>query len=369
MTIEPVSLARIRRFFSEHALDSPSRAEEAIKELEDGDQRLFNALSRPRLDAVPQDSNAPFWRIVSGWHHYFRGSYSAALDAFEQAEGGSGDWESWRALGLGKVASDLGYWRTAAGWLRRSASLAFRENDMRRLAEASGALGEVLLRAGHPREALDLFAFDRALLPAGSSQHGRLRNYQAFALGRIKMCEATAEAALWESFYAAADRDSVSASFALAGLSMLSVRYQNWPLLDRVLRAKSPHSPDTDTATAPIAAALPSAFLFVAQAAQAARGEQPDEAEARRLLLRAIDSLTPEYPVEILWVKQRLQPASAAEWSEVLARRAPAPPPDGEPAALLTNWLDKVEIADGCAFDPLAKEGADCWDGLKLFML
>ena len=181
MSFDADQMGKLRRFFHELSLDPRGGAPNAALAL-DGTQRAL-ALGLARVKGAGSEPllDGPFGRLVEGWNAYFSGAYEQARAAFEAGEDVSADWQSWRSLGLGKVASDLGHWRLAASWLQRAMGQAEQQNDTVRMAEAAGALGEVLVRAGHPLSALDLFTFDRALLPPGEQPEdlARLQHQQA----------------------------------------------------------------------------------------------------------------------------------------------------------------------------------------------
>ncbi|MEI7773907.1 MAG: hypothetical protein WCK17_03970 [Verrucomicrobiota bacterium] len=226
--------------------------------------------------------------IIQGWRHYYGANYEAAGQLFHQAWAIAGaSWRSWSALGMGKVASDLGHWSEARDWLLDAAQRARQENDLYRLAEAYGSLGEVFLRAGFPKPAFELFVLDADLLPPGSAHVFRLRNYMGLCLGRLK-CQAQAEALLWECYYAAADCDPMSAAYSLSSLAVLAMLNEDRRLFSRVseFRTSDPGK-------------LPCGIIQVVTAYFTHLDGKTDESV--RLLRLAADQFGDTYPIERCW--------------------------------------------------------------------
>ena len=364
MSFDADQMGKLRRFFHELALDPRGGAANAARALDGAQRVLALGLARVEGDGSEPHLDGPFGRLVEGWKAYFRGAYEGALEAFEAGEDVSEEWQSWRSLGLGKVASDLGHWRLAASWLQRAMGQAEQQNDTIRMAEAAGALGEVLVRAGHPLSALDLFTFDRALLPPGSAHAGRLRNYQMVALGRGESTAETAEAAFWETFYTSIDRDHVSAGFALGSLHLLSYRACSREMFERASRCLDAYGPRlrSDEAGSPVR--LPAAFIHIVRAGWACNfGDATASAEAEAELCTAMELLREHYPFELLWVKQRLKQDSAAAWEELAARRAPSASPAEPRPSMLTAWVSDLSLPDGTAFAKLADASHLDWTG------
>jgi hypothetical protein len=228
--------------------------------------------------------------IIQGWRRYYVADYEEAGRLFDQGWNLEGaNWRSWSALGLGKVASDLGHWVGARAWLLDAAQRARQENDIYRLAEACGSLGEVFLRAGFPKTAFELFVLDADLLPPGSAHVFRLRNYMGVCLGRLK-CRTQAEALLWECYYAAVDCDPTSASFSLSSLAVLALLNDDRRLFDRVGRFR---------ATVLSSASFP---LGIMEAVTAYFMHLDDRVpESVRLLRSAADIFGGTYPMERCW--------------------------------------------------------------------
>lgn len=125
-----------------------------------------------------------------GWQAYYQGSYAQSAQHFTNAwraiEQGEADlgFVSDIALGLGKVYTRTGHWQVARCWLIYSLAEARRQSDLFNVTQGYGALGELLLRAGHPQEALACFNTAFHVLPTGSGQQSKQLNYLASALIR-----------------------------------------------------------------------------------------------------------------------------------------------------------------------------------------
>lgn len=267
--------------------------------------------------------------VLRGWSHYYRAAYAPAGEAFHRAWDRDEGWRSWAALGLGKVASDLGALPTARAWLLTALALARRESDLARMAEALGALGEVFLRGGAPRPALELFDADAALLPPGSEHRLRLQNYRAVALSHLGRPD-LAEPVLWEGALTALERAPVSALFSLASLAASALHTGRHELHARVLRTVARHQERLGSTRAP----LPAAVLLLCDAVWT---DTP--------LAPAAESLGPQYPLERLWVDALERPSEELErrWLALAERPVPTAPEAGRVSAV-DEWMVGEEL-------------------------
>jgi tetratricopeptide (TPR) repeat protein len=125
-----------------------------------------------------------------GWQAYYQGSYAQSAQHFTRAWDlvAQGEAElgfiSDIALGLGKVYTRTGHWQAARRWLIYCLSEARCQNNLFNVTQGYGALGELLLRAGHPQEALACFNTAFHVLPTGSGQQSKQLNYLSSALIR-----------------------------------------------------------------------------------------------------------------------------------------------------------------------------------------
>lgn len=228
---------------------------------------------------------------LDGWSNYYSAKYVEAGRLFSEAWDCQGAWDSWSALGKGKVCSDLGHWYDALRWLMVALDLARTENDFNRMAESYGAMGEVLYRAGAFRQAFELFSTDSRLLPSGSNHHFRLKNYIAFCLGRLGRFE-LARPILWESYFGTQDHDPSSATFSLASLFVLSVYTKKDELFQR-LKQLPPLAIGIGTE-------MPRAFIQICYAYWDC--QNGDRKESEQHLNNALNLLNKHYPVEHFWV-------------------------------------------------------------------
>ncbi len=249
--------------------------------------------SAPEVLGQPAPSSEDeFEWCIYGWNCYYAARYEEAGDAFSRARMYGTAWSSWSALGSGKVCSDLGWWANSKDWLIQAMGVARAESDLFRVAECAGALGEVLVRTGRPREAWELFALDASLLPPGSRYRTRLENYQAVCLSRLGLPE-LAEPRLWGAFFAEVERQPTAAAYSLSSLAAMSVRHNDLRLFDRVeqvIRSKCLSL-----------SGMPGGIVGVAAAYRSwKKGESKELVTAE--LNKAREQFVELYPVECLWV-------------------------------------------------------------------
>lgn len=162
------------------------------------------------------------WR---GWCAYYQGAYAQAAGHFIKAWKMSSDSllveQADVALGLGKVYTRTGHWRAAREWLLTALAIGRDQNRLFDIVQGYGALGELLLRGGHPQAAYTCFSASYHILPPGSGQRPRQLNYLASALLRCGEI-LRAESLLMTSIHLAHDNDdSDSIWHALARLQFL----------------------------------------------------------------------------------------------------------------------------------------------------
>jgi hypothetical protein len=172
--------------------------------------------------------------VLAGWRAYYKAEYQSALAAFldQLSTSEAGGWlTAWATLGVAKIASDCGRWRTALNWCACAWRCAAKGEHVDLLAQVAGTRGEVLLRAGMASESAAAFAEDLALLPAGSRYRGRVRCYQAHAYARLgPQGEKAAQLAYRLAIHSPGETDT--ASFATAGLALLAARMRNPAILE-----------------------------------------------------------------------------------------------------------------------------------------
>lgn len=320
------------------------RVKELLQHLNAGDWEAARAMAGATGDAAAELMAACWLRqrrpgtgpppldelslVAEGWSRQFAGDPAGAADMFQRSIAAGDSWRSWSALGLGKALSSLGCWSDSRDWLLWSMALARRENDGYRLAEASGALGEVFFRAGFHPEALELFHLDRVLLPAGSAHRLRLDNYLAASLGRLGMPGAAATL-FWQSFFGGMQGDPSRSWFALAGLGALSVLRGDEALAERLEAAPLPGDPGRGGA--------PAGFLIACRACWKIRHGRA--AEAAPLLARSMEIFGTRYPAEKAWVAAV---ASRAGWTP----RESVPAPWAAPAPTLEAAPGPASLVD-----------------------
>ena len=183
------------------------------------------------VKAPPPQLPAGALALWRGWLEHDASHFGPAQALFEQA------WttlraeacDPWRteladaALGLGRTHTRSGHWHSARAWLLCALAIARRVGDESLCFKGYGALGELLLRAGHPSAGFTCLSMAYHLLPAGSGQRARQLNYIGTALGRLQE-RLRAESVLMTSFSMAADQGDIASKWhALARLQFLAL--------------------------------------------------------------------------------------------------------------------------------------------------
>jgi len=330
--------------------------------------------------------------IVAGWGCYFSGDLPQASAHFSRAWEADEGWNTWAALGLGKVASDAGRWNLARAWLLQTMALARADDDSQHLAAASGALAEVFCRATPHRvqpgdapadaallrAAYELLELDAALLPVGSPFHWRVENYRALCLGRLGALEQgagslgrrayrEAQARMWASHYATSSVDPVSADYALASLYLLSLRASSHDLYQRAERRFAER-------LTPEAAPMVPYPLGVVEAVRAFwAGRADDDEKLVAHLAAARDAFGPHAPLEQTWalaLQAQLQGTAppVAAIQALQARHHPSPPVHPRVAGVDRVYETLVLPPDDPPFEWLT-EPSQLWAGLgRLFV-
>lgn len=344
--LEPADLARLRQ--ATHLLDLHDRdgakALVADWSLARSVPALGAWLDGERVSGLPADADDPLSCILRGWARYYRAEYAAAAASFACAVDAGLVWGAWASLGLGKVCSDLGHWTRARHWLAVALTQARAEGDLARMAECLGALGEVFVRAGRPRVALELFDADAALLPPGSGHRLRLQNYRAIALRRLGRID-LAVPLLWEAVFTALPRDPHSALFSLASLSVCALRSADAGLHERVRRVRDDHAGVLEPLVAK--APMPEAARRLCDAAWAwGTGEAPGSG-ASAALEDTVRLLAEWYPFEHLWVETLAAVGDSSmrqeRWTALAARDA-GPAPAGRRVGAVDCWMLDVPL-------------------------
>lgn len=264
---------------------------------------------------------------AQGWQLYYQGHYCRAAEQFQRA------WEAAGAhhrpthetmdgaLGLGKVYTRTGHWRHARGWILHALSQARARHDVFSITEGYGALGELLLRAGHAQAAQACMSQAFQLLPPGSGQQARQLNYLASTLMRNADASLRARSLLMTALHMGHDQgDADSVWHALARLQFLQLQDDDGQDGD-LLQDMALYLPERRT---PVACGL----FQIGRALWLAR--QGSRAAAQSCLEQALSDLGTTLPLEALWAR-RLHAALCGQ------------PCSPQPA--LRTWADVVPIA------------------------
>jgi hypothetical protein len=323
-----------------------------------------------RAGALPNCEGDELEKCLSGWGAYYTARYEDAGRSFRSAWNERRTWASWSALGMGKVCSDLGHWYDSGMWILCALSTARIENDLYRMSECYGALGEVLLRGGCPKQAYEQFAADTGLLPPGSGHALRLTNYRGICLGRLGHPE-LAEPLLWQAFYAGLERDPGSAGFSCASLLALSVHHRDEALADRVERERQRCGLELRD--------MPGGFGQICAAYWALNGRTRKREEARRALVRARSVFEKHYPIESHWSTALQQTVigdtvNTDRLAELQERSVPAVTEDAlasisQMDASLVEVLSRWKGEQAFARIAEAYSAEDYWGMLDLFFI
>ena len=294
---------------------------------------------RLRMPRPPErmELMAPHLRqLLTGWRLYYQGDYHRAVEQFQLAWPAvlSGQRDSScaidLALGFGKVYTRSGHWSQAREWILHSLALARTQHRLFAVTEGYGALGELLLRAGHAKAAQACMSSAYQLLPPGSGQQTKQLNYLASALMR-NGANLRAESLLMTALHMAHDQgDSDSVWHALARLQFLQLQTENSG--HDVMQSMAVYLPETRT---PVACGL----LQIGLALWRVRQGHPDEAVL--CLQQALADLGPLLPLERLWA-QRLHSALLGQpySAEAALYRWAAIKPVSPPA--MTHVMDRT---------------------------
>lgn len=174
----------------------------------------------------PAAASPSFRSALHGWAAYFTARYAQASAAFQVVWGDADApvWlQAWVALGISKVATDIGDDTHALVWCAQAHALARQGEHRDHLAACAGARGEILLRAGQAMAAAQAFSEDLALLPAGSRFRGRVRCCLAHAWARLG-CNGRQAALVAYRLAAHTPGETGTRTYAAAGLALLGVR-------------------------------------------------------------------------------------------------------------------------------------------------
>lgn len=287
-----------------------------------------------------------------GWRHYYSGHFPAAAECLHDACLNLDDSPESQhllctaALGLGKVYTRTGHWQAARAWLLLALNTARQADRPFDILRGYGALGELLLRNGHTKEAHACISASYHLLPPGKGQQAKQLNYLATALMRSKK-HLRAESLLMSARFMARDsHDHASRLHALARLQFLRWDKQgadNGHILDEL----SETLPDSPT---PVAAG----FIYLGQALRGWQaGISSSRATVRFALQQASEYFGPSLPMEHAWANQLLHQLDdrpltpSAAVSDCLALIPYLPPPS---TAVLDRTWQQLPISNDNGF-------------------
>lgn len=261
--------------------------------------------SQANINTPPPQLPVCVLALWNGWLEHDASRFESAQSLFQQAwatlQAESPD--HWRyeladaALGLGRTHTRSGHWNTARAWLLCALAIARRVGDESLCVRGYGALGELLLRAGHNSAGFTCLNMAYHLLSAGSGQRARQLNYIGTALGRLHE-RLRAESVLMTSFSMAADQGDIASQLhALARLHFLALTSAS----STELAVALPNLADASIDQAP---AVARGYWCLARArARSQNGEAAQVSESALALLDQAmqDFQTANRPMEWCW--------------------------------------------------------------------
>lgn len=187
---------------------------------------LLSVLNKKATDPGVSAASPTQATVISGWAAYDKGDYMNAQRCFVLglAAKTAPYLELSATFGLGKVYTRTGHFEASRIWLVKALVLARQWDRCIDLAHLHGAMGELMLRAGHAREAWFHMGCATRLLPHGAKQRQRQHIYMASVLMRLGGAadRTAAEELLMNALFSARDlNDKVSEWHAAARLQAL----------------------------------------------------------------------------------------------------------------------------------------------------
>jgi len=299
--------------------------------------------------------------LFRGWHYYYSAQYEQALKYFQDSLTFSDGWDSWAWLGIGKVASDWLDWSKASGFLIHALQIARNENDLVRMTECYGALGEVAFRSGHYQLAYELFSMDKALLIPGSYQDFRVANYLSICVGRLGHVD-LAFINLKENYYAALNHDPVSSDYSLSSMVICAMINGQEEQIEGLTYLLNNHS---------FTASMPQGFIALGQAwYQRARNMD----KCVEYLEKSIIHFNPFYPLEKAYIKRlksSLEKRNPGDEIERLSHRAINLPelPLGETIVLDAFIQERLNCKTSDFYQSVLDAQDDLWSLCRYFFV
>jgi hypothetical protein len=242
------------------------------------------------------------------------------------------------------------------------------KDDIDRISACMGALGEVFLKSGKPSAALELFWHDARLIPAGSSDSGRVENYLSICLGRMGARE-LAEPRLWAAYLGAADHDPVSAAYARSHLAVLSVTENDPSLFQRVREQPAIEDPMLKHGRVGRDDGMPRGFMEIAKAWH----RKEDPGIVLKHLHEARNIFGSTHPVESAWTNLLIGTyggeADDSPTFEELNKRPYPKCPVKEVSAIHTAWAEIDLNPDQTPFAEITSLDGIPWNGIRHFFI
>ncbi len=160
-------------------------AKQLFKTKVDSPWELAWALARlGREPSLPPTMPFGMKLTVAGWRAFKGDDFALAHEKFALALATTTCDFPWCSLGLARIYTNSGSWALARDWAVTAFSSAQRAHDGVMMSRALGALGEIFLRGGHPKNAWECFDLSSKVLPAGVASSPRQFGYLASALMR-----------------------------------------------------------------------------------------------------------------------------------------------------------------------------------------
>jgi len=148
---------------------------------------LPSGISQDCIDALgiwesSTSSNRPY--TLAGMDAFYKKDWNRSLELLTSAL----EYEQWHprtALGIGRLATRFGLWSIATDWILYAIQSSCEQCNDYNLMQCHGAMGELLLRAGHPKESLRHMQLAFALAPLGHPSRQLQYNFIAMPLARL----------------------------------------------------------------------------------------------------------------------------------------------------------------------------------------
>jgi len=209
--MNPIDLPTLQQCFLQSSFCGHGSHSQAPNDSSDDCIQMLQAWQNPVSDARPAG--------LMGWDAFYRKDWVKSLHLFESALKHH-QWHPLVALGIGRLATRFGSWNIACDWLLYGLTCARNQYNDDLLMQYHGAMGELLIRTGHPQEAFQQMQLSYALTPAGHPSRQLQYNFIAMSLARLGKSSVAETYYMNASFLAKSPLDKMHALVRRAALSL-----------------------------------------------------------------------------------------------------------------------------------------------------